>query len=284
MKADGHCLCGRYPFEARGNPRFVAHCHCHSCRRALAAPIATYVGYAESQVQFLNPGGINAVPHYPSSPGVRRGFCDQCGSALYYASAQWSGETHLFRSNFARPEAFDPTAHVFFNEREADVDIYDDLPRYAAGQAAPVAWGRKPAYRILYLCTGNSARSILAEGITNLLAARLGELRVRAHSAGSHPTGKVNEQASALLAGESHLLGHLRSKSWDEFCMPNSPDINLVITLCDEAAAEVCPVFPGRMQQRHWGMPDPASGAATFAETRQQLQIRITDLLAELRA
>jgi arsenate reductase (thioredoxin) len=280
--SNGHCLCGRFNFAVLGHPRFVAHCHCESCRRALAAPLATYVGFTRSQVTFLNTGGIDRVPYYVSSPGVRRGFCDHCGSALFYTATKYPEETHLFRSNFSNPDDFDPTGHVFFDEHE--IDLYDDLPRYAQGSGVPCAWGHKPAFRILFLCTGNSARSILAEGITNLRAASVGARRIRAHSAGSTPTGEVRPEAMQLLDTQRYRLGVIRSKSWDEFCTPQSPEIDLVITLCDQAAAETCPVFPGRTQQRHWGMPDPASGAVSFNETYSQLETRITDLIAELTA
>lgn len=282
--ARGSCLCGKYPFVGRGAPRFVAHCHCRSCRHAIAAGVATYVGYATDQVRFADSEGLDDIPAYQSSPGVSRGFCDVCGTALYYASKQWPGETHLFRSNFAVPEAFEPTGHVFFSDRETDFDLFDDLPRYALGSGVPVAWGKRSAYRILYLCTGNSARSILAEAITNLRCANIGDKRVRAHSAGSAPAGEVHPEADALIQAHSHLLGVIRSKSWDEFTGPEAPAIDLVITLCDDAASKPCPAFPGASEKRHWGLPDPASGAASFSETYQQLEALIEGLLSELAA
>jgi|GEM_PF-1096727 len=281
--ASGGCLCGQHRFQSLANPRFVAHCHCESCRRSVAAPVATYVGFLVADVEFSSPAGIDDIACFQSSPGVRRGFCNRCGSALYYASDQWPGEIHLFRSTFADPDRFEATAHVAFEEHE--IDLYDDLPRYAAfSGAAPVAWGHKPAFRILYLCTGNSARSILAEGITNLRAASTGARRIRAHSAGSAPAGEVQQPALQLLAEQRYLLGELRSKSWNEFCTPASPAIDLVITLCDSAADTECPVFPGPAEKRHWGMPDPASGAVSFTEAYRQLDQRITDLLSELGA
>jgi arsenate reductase len=249
----------------------------------VAAPVATYVGVAQGAVEF--DGGLDAVASYASSPGVTRGFCERCGTALYYASTDYPGELHLFRSNFAHPETFEPTAHVFFDEREADFDVYDDLPRYGAGSSArPQGFGPRPALRILYLCTGNSARSILAEAITNLRAASVGDRRVRAHSAGSSPTGKVAPDALKLLGSDAARLGRLRSKSWDEFTGTGAPAIDLVITLCDAAAAEACPVFPGAAQRRHWGLPDPASGATTFEETRARIEVLVEDLFRELGA
>jgi protein-tyrosine-phosphatase len=277
----GSCSCGRYHFTARGNPRFVAYCHCNACRRSLGAPIACYVGYPSGQVVFDCEGDLTGVPAFESSPGVHRGFCDECGTALYYASEQWSGETHLFRSNFEQPETFAPTGHVFFAERETDVEIYDDLPRYHGSRAA-VAWGPKPAFRILYLCTGNSARSILAEVITNLRAAELGGHRIRAHSAGSTPVGTVHPSAMTLIEETLYLQGVVRSKSWDEFTGTHAPDINLVVTLCDQAAGESCPAFPGNPQRLHWSLSDPAAGDATFEETYEQLEGYIGALLDEL--
>jgi arsenate reductase len=278
----GSCLCGKYSFVSRGVPRFVAHCHCRSCRRALGAGVATYVGYAADQVTFADAAGLENVPSYQSSPGVRRGFCDVCGTALYYASDQWSGETHLFRSNFAQPEAFEPTGHGFFSDRESDFDLYDDLPRYAAGSSLPVAWGKRPAHRILYLCQDNASRSILAEAITNLRCAQIAGKRVRAHSAGSQPAGNVNPKAEALIQDRYHLTGRSRSKSWDEFIGPEAPDLDLVITLGDSTAVEPGPIFPGVAEKRHWGVPDPASGAASFAAIFQQLEALIEGLLQEL--
>ncbi len=285
MSATGSCLCGRYRFAVVGNPRFVAHCHCSSCRRALGAPVAPYVGFAASAVRFNDQAGTAAVPSYASSPGVRRGFCDQCGTALYYAAENYPDETHLLRSNFAHPEAFEPTGHVFFEEHEGDLDLYDDLPRYARGSnEPPAAWGAKPALRILYLCTGNSARSLLAEAITNLRGAAVGERRVRAHSAGSQPAGQVNAGALELIKGDRHRLGVLRSKSWDEFTTPAAPPMDLVITLCDSAAAETCPAFPGAAEKRHWGLPDPASGAISFDEVYGKIEALVEGLLGELGA
>lgn len=133
-------------------------------------------------------------------------------------------------------------------------------------------------FSVLFLCTGNSARSILAECILN----REGKGRFRAYSAGSHPTGKVHPLAKALLDRRGFPTEDLRSKSWDEFIGPDAPPIDFVFTVCDSAAAEVCPIFPGTQLKAHWGLPDPAavSGSPTeqafaFAETFRMLSDRI---------
>jgi arsenate reductase len=133
-------------------------------------------------------------------------------------------------------------------------------------------------YNVLFLCTGNSARSILAETILN----RIGGDKFRAFSAGSCPKGQVNPQALSLLGGMDYDLAGLRSKSWDEFAVPGAPPLDFVITVCDDAAGEVCPVWLGHPVTAHWGMPDPAavSGppaaiALAFAETYRVLNNRI---------
>lgn len=120
---------------------------------------------------------------------------------------------------------------------------------------------------ILFLCTGNSARSILAEAMLNDPA--LGGGRVRAFSAGSHPRGQVHPLAMALLREHGLPVDGLRSKSWNEFAAPGAPPIDVVITVCDNAAAEACPVWPGRPVTLHWSIPDPASVTGSEAERRQ---------------
>ena len=113
----------------------------------------------------------------------------------------------------------------------------------------------KPPFNTLFLCTGNSARSILAEAILN----RKGSPNFRGFSAGSHPTGRVNPHAIALLESAGLATASLRSKSWDEFARPGAPQMNFVFTVCDNAANEVCPVWPGQPVTAHWGVPDPAA-------------------------
>jgi protein-tyrosine-phosphatase len=134
---------------------------------------------------------------------------------------------------------------------------------------------------ILFLCTANSARSILAEAITN----RIGRGRVRAFSAGSHPSGRVNPEAIQLLIDLGYETANLRSKSWQEFTAPGAPVMDLVITLCDEAAGESCPVWPGAPLTAHWGVRDPAAEKtpravrAALADAHRIIEGRVHRLL-----
>lgn len=135
----------------------------------------------------------------------------------------------------------------------------------------------KSPYNILILCTGNSARSILGEALFNTLGAG----RFKAYSAGSHPSGRVNPFAVELVA-ELGYEGNLRSKSWDEFAQPDSPQMDFIVTVCDNAAGEICPLWPGHPVTAHWGFPDPAAVEGTdgqkraaFAQTLRQMRRRV---------
>ena len=131
---------------------------------------------------------------------------------------------------------------------------------------------------VLFLCTGNSARSIMAEAILN----RLSNGRFRAYSAGSQPRGGVNPKTIELLSGLGYDTSQFRSKSWNEFTKPDAPEFDFVFTVCDSAAAETCPVWPGQPMTAHWGVPDPAEAAGNpaeialaFKETYRMLNQRI---------
>ncbi len=139
------------------------------------------------------------------------------------------------------------------------------------------------ALNVLVLCTGNSARSILAEALFNALGAG----RFAAYSAGSKPQGKPHPHALKVLQEKGHDVAFARSKSWDEFAGPNSPEMDLIFTVCDNAANETCPVWPGHPATVHWGLPDPAAVTGeenhihqAFESTYQELERRVRLLLA----
>jgi arsenate reductase (thioredoxin) len=117
-------------------------------------------------------------------------------------------------------------------------------------------------YKVLFLCTGNSARSIIAEAILN----KVGAGKFQAYSAGSHPKGCVHPETLRLLQSLGYDTSDFRSKSWDEFTAPDAPVFDFVFTVCDNAAAETCPLWPGQPMTAHWGVPDPAAVAGTPEE------------------
>ena len=138
-------------------------------------------------------------------------------------------------------------------------------------------------YNVLFICTGNSARSILAEGLLN----QLGGGRFKAYSAGSHPNGRVNPFALSTLRRLHVPADGYRSKNWDEFAQAGAPALDFVFTVCDSAAGEVCPVWPGQPMTAHWGVPDPAAveggdedKARAFMDTAVILKRRIELMLA----
>jgi arsenate reductase len=147
----------------------------------------------------------------------------------------------------------------------------------------PVTAGAAP-FNVLFLCTGNSARSILAEALIN--SPSIGGGKFRGYSAGSQPKGAVHPLTLETLKDNGLTTAGLRSKSWNEFAGPAAPQMDFVFTVCDNAAAEVCPIWPGRPVTAHWGLPDPAAATGTgeerrraFRETFLELRDRIQDFV-----
>jgi arsenate reductase len=127
---------------------------------------------------------------------------------------------------------------------------------------------------VLFLCTGNSARSVMAECLLN----QLGCGRFEAASAGSHPQGAVHPLALELLSQQSLPTAQLRSKKWDEFAGESAPPIDIVITVCDNAAGETCPIWPGHPVTAHWGIPDPAAAAGSLPERQRAFRVAFASL------
>lgn len=134
-------------------------------------------------------------------------------------------------------------------------------------------------YNVLMLCTGNSARSIMAEALINTM----GNGRFRAYSAGSHPNGKVNPFAIEKARSIHYPLDNLRSKSWDEFAQLDAPKMDFIITVCDNAAGEVCPVWPGRPISAHWGFEDPAAVEGTDDDKRRAFDLAFRHIMNRVR-
>ncbi len=133
-------------------------------------------------------------------------------------------------------------------------------------------------YNVLFLCTGNSARSIMAEALLN----RLGQGRFRAYSAGSHPTGQVNPLALRTLESNHLSTADARSKSWEEFATPDAPPLHFVFTVCDRAAQEVCPIWPGQPMTAHWGIADPAAVEGTQEQKERAFALAFRELSARI--
>ena len=138
---------------------------------------------------------------------------------------------------------------------------------------------RDPVRNVLFLCTHNSARSVLAEALLNAI----GGGRFRGFSAGSFPKGQVNPLALETLQAYGHPTDGLRSKSWDEFAAAGAPVMDVVITVCDQAAGEVCPIWPGQPVTAHWGLPDPSAAPGTDADRRVAFEHTYLALLNRLR-
>lgn len=133
---------------------------------------------------------------------------------------------------------------------------------------------------VLFLCTGNSARSILAEALLN----DLGQGRFKAYSAGSQPKGAPHPHALKLLAARGHAIAGLRSKSWDAFGGEGAPTLDYIVTVCDNAAGETCPVWPGRPSTAHWGIPDPAAAEGSDATIASAFEIAYSQMRARIEA
>lgn len=133
-------------------------------------------------------------------------------------------------------------------------------------------------YQVLFLCTGNSARSIMAEALMTTMS----KGRFQAYSAGSTPTGQVHPMAIEMVKTTGYPIDHLRSKSWDEFALPDAPQMDFVITVCDNAAGEVCPFWPGQPMSAHWGFEDPAAAVGSEEYKRRVFHVVFHQIRARI--
>ncbi len=135
----GKCLCGSIKFKIHGDPMWVSHCHCQSCRRNTGSVVATFVGLRKEQLSYTT----GSRKFYESSPGVQRGFCADCGTPLTYEANWCEGEVHLYISTFDNPALFTPEKHVFFKEKIPWLEISDHLPRFEtlSRNSEPISWG-----------------------------------------------------------------------------------------------------------------------------------------------
>ena len=138
-KQTGRCFCGNIRFEAEGRRLWVAHCHCESCRRSTGAPVTTFVGFNKDQLTYTR----GERHFYESSPGVRRGFCADCGTPMTYEADRCPDEVHLYISTLDEPGAFQPQLHVFHAERIPWLELNDDLPRHSgfSSDGGTTSWG-----------------------------------------------------------------------------------------------------------------------------------------------
>jgi arsenate reductase len=146
--------------------------------------------------------------------------------------------------------------------RAGGVQTGNEVKEVCQGKSGMTDTSPHAPFNVLFLCTGNSARSIIAEAILN----KIGQGKFRAFSAGSQPKGEVNPNTIALLHGLDYDTSAFRSKSWSEFAAPGSPPLDFVFTVCDNAAGETCPFWPGQPMTAHWGIPDPAEAKGSVAE------------------
>ena len=269
--AGGRCLCGAVTFNTEGEPLFIAHCHCESCRRQTGSVPATFVGFRSEQVSYPAKPPVE----FESSAGIFRAFCARCGSALHYRPAA-DGETHMYLGAFDTPETFIATRHVFFDERVAPYETYDNLPRYDQRFAEPVAWGPRPPRELLFLCRDDAGLSILAEAIAN----RTTPGGVRAHSAGLRPAAALPEDVRQLLVARRFNTDAFIPKGMCEL-LEDSDLARMLerIVSFDEAIQthDLPPAISG-VPIEYWSLPESPSETTPPESTYQILEQRIGDL------